>query len=198
LLETQLVNFDCEKDLIFQRDDLLPGHSNGVRFTAYKSPEEELVSKIYYSIGGGFILAEGEQRSERNAIATTVPYPFHSAAGLLHFCKKHQQPIWALMLENERIEHSEDDIRGQLFHVWQTIKHCTSRGLQTEGILPGGLEVRRRAPQPYRGLCNRNASDPLVIMDWINLFAIAVNEENAAGGRVVTAPTNGAAGWFLQ
>lgn len=194
LLGSHPISFDCEKDLIFRDDELLPGHSNGMRFTAYKWRAQELESKVFSSIGGGFIMAGGERPSDGNHAATEIPYPFHSAAELLRLGEEHRKPIWALVLENEKIARPEEEVRAGVFRIWQTMKDCTYRGFRTEGILAGGLNVRRRAPRLYRDLCNRDVSDPLVVVDWINLFAIAVNEENAAGGRVVTAPTNGASG----
>jgi L-serine dehydratase len=193
LLGKHSIHFDAETDLVFHPNEVLPGHSNAMRFVAYDSERRELASRIFYSIGGGFILAEGEQASQVSS-REPVPYPFRSAADLLRLGEQHQKPIWALVLENEKTFRSEEEIELGVHRIWQVMKECTDRGLRTEGILPGGLDVRRRAPQLYRALSDREGGDPLTVVDWINLFAIAVNEENAAGGRVVTAPTNGAAG----
>jgi iron-sulfur-dependent L-serine dehydratase single chain form len=155
--------------------------------------ERILIAKFSIPLGG-FIVCEGEKVTGAGNSAVAVPYPFKSAAELLHLTQKNLVPIWKIVLENEKASRTEDEIRQGVFRIWDVMKNCTHRGLQTEGILPGGLKVRRRAAQLYRELSSREMSDPLSVMDWINVFAIAVNEENAAGGRVVTAPTNGAAG----
>jgi L-serine dehydratase len=174
-------------EIIFHKDMVMPGHPNTMRFTAYLSGGS-CRSVIYYSIGGGFILREG-QAPDDNA-RPPVPYPFRSGAEMLAY----GIPIWKLMLENEKAWHSEAEIRVYATGIWQAMRDCMNRGLVTEGILPGGLNVRRRAPQLARKLRERGSKDPLAVMDWVNVFAMAVNEENAAGGRVVTAPTNGASG----
>ena len=170
--------------IVFHKDLVLPGHPNAMRFTATPGP-----SVVYYSTGGGFIQREGETRNaadEREPVA----FPFESAAQLLDY----GIPVWELMLENEKAWHSEQEVRDYLTKIWQTMHACMERGLATEGILPGGLNVRRRAAALARNLTESGSADPLAVMDWVNVFAMAVNEENAAGGRVVTAPTNGAAG----
>jgi len=194
LLGKQPVIFNPQHDLVFRRTEVLPGHSNGMRFVAYNWGKQTLASRIFYSIGGGFILADGEQPAEANQAARQVPYPFKSAGELLRLGSEHAKPIWELVRENEKVLRSEHEIHSGIARIWQVMKDCTHRGLRTEGILEGGLKVRRRAADMYRSLCDRDTTDPLAVVDWINLFAIAVNEENAAGGRVVTAPTNGAAG----
>ena len=153
----------------------------------------EISVKVFYSIGGGFILAEGEKPNEKSGVAP-MPYPFTSAAELLELGQEKGKAIWEMVLENEKTLRSETEITLGVFRIWQAMEECTQRGFLTEGILPGGLNVWRRAPKMYRGLIKRKATDPLNVVDWINVFAMAVNEENAAGGRVVTAPTNGAAG----
>jgi len=186
------IGFECDHDLVFHKNEVLPGHSNGMRFMAYNWGQQPLARKVFYSIGGGFILAEGEEFTVTNRVA--VPYPFNSAVDLLRLGEEHDKPIWQLIFENEKALRSDQEIRAGISRIWQVMKDCTHRGLKTEGILGGGLNVRRRAPELYRSLCERDTSDPLAVVDWINVFAIAVNEENAAGGRVVTAPTNGAAG----
>jgi L-serine dehydratase len=193
LLGQHPIVFDQEHDLSFRKNEVLPGHSNGMRFVAYDWGKQTLACQIFYSIGGGFILADGEPLTETN-YADQLPYPFRSAAELLRLGRENEKPIWGLVLENEKVLRSENEIRTGISRIWQAMKDCTHRGLKTEGILGGGLEVRRRAPALYRSLSERDTNDQLAIVDWINLFAIAVNEENAAGGRVVTAPTNGAAG----
>ena len=194
LLGNHRIPFE-EGHLLFHQNQVLPGHSNGMRFTADGPAGELLVSKVFYSIGGGFVVAEGEETSaEVGGVALDFPYHFRSAADLLRLCQEHGLSIWTLTLENEKCWRSEEEIRAGIKRIWQAMKDCTERGLVTEGILPGGLNVRRRAPRLYEKLRLRGTSDPLAIVDWLNLFAMAVNEENAAGGRVVTAPTNGAAG----
>lgn len=185
-LETICRSRDIE--IIFHKDLILPGHPNAMKFTAMSGP-----TAVYYSIGGGFIRREGEP-AEACDNRPPVPYPFASGAEMLAQSREHNLPIWRLMLENEKAWHSEAEIRDYLSRIWHVMQDCAARGLVTEGILPGGLKVRRRAPGLVRRLNERGSSDPLAVMDWVNVWAMAVNEENAAGGRVVTAPTNGAAG----
>ena len=187
------LEFDEPRDLLFLGQLTLPGHPNAMRFTAFDRAGASLKEEVYYSIGGGFIIREGESRP---AAANQAPlaYPFSSAAELLDRANQAGLPIWRLLLENEKSLRTESEIRERLAAIWKAMQECTQRGLATEGILPGGLNVRRRAPQLYRNLRNANTFDALSTMDWLNVYAIAVNEENAAGGRVVTAPTNGAAG----
>lgn len=180
------------RDLLFHKDQLLPHHTNGMRFQAFREDGMKLTEQIYYSIGGGFIVPEGEER--QSSATRRVPHPFGSAKELLRVGEKRKLPIWQIVLENEKALHSEVDIRKYVDGIWGTMRECVLRGLKTEGILPGGLNVRRRAPQLAKRLETDGARDPLNAMDWVNVFAMAVNEENAAGGRVVTAPTNGAAG----
>ena len=170
-------------EIIFHKDLVLPGHPNAMRFTATPGP-----SVVYYSIGGGFILREGQKANAGGR--PPVPHPFGSGAEMLAY----GIPIWKLMLENEKAWHTEREIREYVARIWKAMQACMQRGLVTEGILPGGLKVRRRAPALARRLIERGSADPLAVMDWVNVFAMAVNEENAAGGRVVTAPTNGASG----
>jgi L-serine dehydratase len=164
-----------------------------MRFTAFDESGAKLNEEIYYSVGGGFIVREGDPVQDGSSRAP-VRYAFQSAADLLELGQEHALPIWAIMLENEKCWHTEDEIRAYVRRIWDVMQACVQRGLATEGILPGGLHVRRRAPRWYRKLQEHGSTDPLAPMDWVNVFAIAVNEENAAGGRVVTAPTNGAAG----
>jgi L-serine dehydratase len=170
----------------------MPGHSNTVGFTAFDAEGHELLSEIFYSVGGGFITREGEEGMDREL--APPPYPFGSADELLRLGDEHQLPIWKMVLENEKTWHTDAEIREYVARIWLVMRQCVERGLHLEGILPGGLNVRRRAPRLMRKLNEHGAADPLSAMDWVNAFAMAVNEENAAGGRVVTAPTNGAAG----
>ena len=187
------LEFDESRDLLFHSQLTLPGHPNAMRFTAFDRAGASLKEEVYYSIGGGFIMREGESKPS-TADQTRVPYPFSSAAELLDRANQAGLPIWQLLLENEKSLRGESEIRERIAAFWKVMQECTQRGFATEGILPGGLNVRRRAAQLYRNLRNANTFDALSTMDWLNVYAIAVNEENAAGGRVVTAPTNGAAG----
>ncbi len=193
LLARHAIPFEESRDLLFHEDLVLPGHPNGMRFTAFSRGEETIASNVYYSVGGGFIVQEGEETNAQLE-CLSVPHPFSSGAELLERAEGNGLPIWKLMLENESALRSEQEVRERLKEIWSVMDACIERGLHTEGILPGGLKVQRRAPRLLRKIQARPANDPLLAMDWVNAFAMAVNEENAAGGRVVTAPTNGAAG----
>jgi L-serine dehydratase len=197
LLGTHEVALDLEQSLIFHRRDKLPLHSNGMRYTAFTGTAK-LVERIYYSVGGGFVVDHGGAPADGSTPAeqVQVPYPFNSADELLRLSVEHGMSISGLMLENEKAHLPETEIRARIDQIWRAMDACVKRGCEREGILPGGLKVKRRAAALHRKMKSdpAGASDPLVIMDWVNLFALAVNEENAAGGRVVTAPTNGAAG----
>ena len=187
------VAFDERRDLLFHNDECLPGHPNGMRFSALDCTGTLLVAEDYYSVGGGFIVRQGEtQVSVQESLP--VPHPFTSGEELLQQGRRHNLAIWQLILANETTLREETEVRARLRHIWSVMDSCIERGLRTEGILPGGLNVRRRAPRVLKRIQSREIRDPLDAMDWVNAFAMAVNEENAAGGRVVTAPTNGAAG----
>lgn len=186
------IPFSEPQHLLFHRTQSLPGHPNAMRFTAYSTEGKIVRERVFYSVGGGFIQEEGESASASQR--PPVPYPFRSAAELLAIANRHGLSIWQVMVENEKSWRSEDALRTHIQRVWQVMRDCTWRGLHTEGTLPGGLNVRRRAPRLYQKLLGGGSKDPLGVMDWVNVYAMAVNEENAAGGRVVTAPTNGAAG----
>ncbi|GIH74863.1 L-serine ammonia-lyase [Planobispora longispora] len=191
------IPFVVGDDLVFERKKSLPGHPNGMRFTAFDESGEILSQRIYYSVGGGFIVDENATGADRiKADDTALPYPFTTAAEMLAHCRETGLSISGLMLENEKaFGRAEAEIRSGLLHLWQVMTECVNRGITKEGVLPGGLKVRRRAHQLHRQLqAESPEKDSLQIVDWISLFAIAVNEENAAGGRIVTAPTNGAAG----
>jgi L-serine dehydratase len=190
------IPFVVNEHLIFERKETLPGHPNGMRFTAFDDSGAELRTKIYYSVGGGFIVDENAAGADRiKPDDTVLPHPFDSAAALLERCRDTGLSISALMMENEKaFGRTESEIRAGLLDLWQVMRACVQRGCTREGLLPGGLKVRRRAPHLHRKLSAENATDPLYALDWVTLFALAVNEENAAGGRIVTAPTNGAAG----
>ncbi len=186
------VDFEEATDLLFHKDQTLAKHSNGMRFTAFDENRTAVLERIFYSVGGGFIVREGEETATKPV--RSVPYPFSSAADLLALGEKHRMAIWEIVIENEKASHSEEEIQAYVNRIWKTMHDCVLRGLETEGILPGGLGVKRRAGRLARKLEKEGDRDPLHAMDWVNVFAMAINEENAAGGRVVTAPTNGAAG----
>ncbi|QFU04504.1 L-serine dehydratase 1 [Pseudoalteromonas sp. THAF3] len=198
LNKTHQAKFPKQGAIVFHRRKTLPKHSNAMEIIAFKG-EERIASQVYYSIGGGFIVSDEDFDKEKQAALdireqNPAPYPFDNAQQLLELCKESGLSVSSLMMANEKTLRDEADIKDELFHIWQVMKACTERGMRTEGILPGGLKVRRRAPSLYLKLNVENNNDPLRAMDWVDLFALAVNEENAAGGRVVTAPTNGAAG----
>ena len=195
ILAKRTVRFVEARDLLFLTNETLPGHPNAMRFLAFDADEDVLQSAIYYSIGGGFILRGDDGAESVVPSALPVPNPFTNGAELLELAKRRGEPVWRIILENECSLRPEHEVRERLLTIWAVMNACIERGLTTEGILPGGLKVRRRAPRLLARLRSRQGeADPLVAMDWVNAFAMAVNEENAAGGRVVTAPTNGAAG----
>tara|TARA_R110002073_G_scaffold115759_3_gene253857 strand:- start:2640 stop:4046 length:1407 start_codon:yes stop_codon:yes gene_type:complete len=201
------IDFDIERDLLFHRDTFLPEHPNGIRCTALTGSGETLLQKTYLSVGGGFVVEDDEIADAANPLSRdrTAPFPFHSAAELLRQCDENKLTISELVQHNELTFRSEEEIEYELNQIWEAMNHSIEMGCRHEGILPGGLNIQRRAPGIYKKLSGispvegtlslPNCSiDPLAHIDWVTLFALAVNEENAAGGRVVTAPTNGAAG----
>jgi L-serine dehydratase len=189
------LDFSENEDLTLHRRKSLPVHPNGMRFTAYGSDAAELESRVYYSVGGGFVIDEDAVGADRIVPDTTpVRYPFTTAAQLLAICSRERLAVSEVMLANEVAWRTEDEVREGMLELWRVMADCVCRGCRTDGILPGGLKVPRRAPRLFESLTTSSTDDPLHIMDWVNLFALAVNEENAAGGRIVTAPTNGAAG----
>ena len=192
LLGGREIRFDPEQDIVFHREDRLPRHTNGMRYRVFDVEDTELFSEDFYSIGGGFILRGEEPDSGDDDY--DIPYPFASAKELLATCKKTGLRIPQLMRENENAYRPWDETHAGLLGIWQVMQDCVRIGLTTEGTLPGGLRVLRRAPALHHKLISNHAANALDVMDWVNLYALAVNEENAAGGRVVTAPTNGAAG----
>jgi L-serine dehydratase len=220
LASSVTIPFTEAENLRFRRNQMYPdpaviSHPNGMRFTAFDQTGALLADEVFYSIGGGFIVSEAERTAESLTSARTVPFTFRSSADLLATAKQHNLTIANLLLANEvallndpsvninrpqpaaaslKQQSSEEKIRASILALWQTMQQCTARGIATEGILPGGLNVRRRAPRLARRLETDGSKDPLAPMDWVTVYAMAVNEENAAGGRVVTAPTNGAAG----
>ena len=184
------------KDLVLHRRKSLPGHPNGMRFRALDASGDCLLDRVFYSVGGGFVVDEDAADADRIVEDDTqLPYPFSSGAELLEQCEKSGLAISTLALRNECAWRSEAEVRRGLLDIYAAMHACIERGCRQEGVLPGGLKVRRRAASLHRKLKNgAGHNDPLQVMDWVSLFALAVNEENAAGGRVVTAPTNGAAG----
>jgi L-serine dehydratase len=198
LLGEQAVKFDEQKQLVMHRRKTLPFHANGMTFCAFDAKHEKLREATFYSVGGGFIVDESAQGTDRIVEDDTrLPYPFLSAVDLLIHCANHDMSISDLMMENEKVWRSEAEIRGGLLKIWKVMRACVNSGCVHEGILPGGMKIKRRAAElsrKLRGQPGITYKDPLMCLDWVNLWALAVNEENAAGGRVVTAPTNGAAG----
>ena len=198
IADGKTIGFDEKTDLVFNKRQKLPFHSNGMRFTAYGSDGEELCSREYYSVGGGFVVNQDEAAQDRITADTTVlPFPFKSGAELIAQCESNGMTIAELMWANERVWRDDEQIESELDAIWQAMQSCLQRGTRIGGVLPGGLKVTRRAPLMMQELMARpeaGLKDPLTVLDWVNLYALAVNEENAAGGRVVTAPTNGAAG----
>jgi len=189
------IDFDPDADLVLHRRARLPFHPNGMTFTAYAA-DRTLITRTYYSIGGGFVLADDGSGNPAIVPDTTpVPYPFSSGDQLLEQCRRSGLTISRIMLANECARRPEAEVRAGLLRIWQVMSDCVVAGCTTPGTLPGGLRVKRRAAELYRHLRDSGVnSDPLAAMDWVTLWALAVNEENASGGRVVTAPTNGAAG----
>ncbi|MGO9751173.1 MAG: L-serine ammonia-lyase [Solirubrobacteraceae bacterium] len=195
LLGRHAVAFSEHDDIEFRGRERLPGHPNAMRMRAFDATEIELYSRTYFSVGGGFIAEDGEAAQPDRQQGAAQTYPFASAAELLDHCHRSGLRISDLMLANERCARTEHEIRGELRKIWDAMQACVRRGCGQEGVLPGGLNVLRRAASLRRALeADAGTNDPLRAMDWIELYALAVNEENAAGGRVVTAPTNGAAG----
>ncbi len=198
LLSRCPVRFDEKSDLQFYRK-VLPYHSNGLRFRIFDKENKELLQTDYYSVGGGFVVTGDTAAADRLTDDDTIlPYPFKTGDDLLKLCARHRLPVSELMLQNEKAWRSEAEIRSGLLHILQVMQACVERGLHQEGVLPGGMKVKRRAANLYQQLTGavprQTPGVPAGTLDWVNLFALSVSEENAAGGRVVTAPTNGAAG----
>jgi len=206
LLGRQAIDFDARADLLFYRKLTLDGeplaHANGMRFVAFDGGGNEVAARVYYSVGGGFVvsaevMADGEAARRIAPDTTVLDHPFHTGEQLLEIAQRQGMSIAQVMRANERHWRADADIDAGLLAIWQAMQDCVARGLRRDGELPGGFRVKRRAAALHRRLtANPEAAlrDPLAVLDWVNLYALAVNEENAAGGRVVTAPTNGAAG----
>lgn len=196
LYQEKEIEFDPLKDLIFHKDQVMPYHSNALRFIAYSDSGDELLNEIFYSIGGGFIV---EHRKIQHKVPLEKhhepPYPFSTCEELLGHCQKEGLKIHEIMHQNELSHHSENEIQQGLQSIWRVMKESVKNGCKNDGFLPGRLKVKRRAPDLFKDLSDpKKAFEPEDLFDWVSLFALAVNEENAAGGRVVTAPTNGGAG----
>lgn len=194
------VPYNESTDLLFHFDKQLPFHPNGMRFTVYDKNGIEIFHQVFYSVGGGFILEHQQATAPKDQPKEkvhTIPYKYDTAQQLLDYCEKTGLTIPQIVMENEKTWRSPEEIRAGLLNIWNVMKACANRGCHQEGILPGGLNVRRRAPGLYKHLHQHESEiqrHPAEVMEWVSLWALAVNEENAAGGRVVTAPTNGAAG----
>jgi len=188
-------NIDVRADLVFHKRQTLPHHPNGMRFIALDAAGSQLLERHYYSVGGGFVVNPDDAASDRIvADQTALTYAFSTGDELLKICDEDGLRISDVMLANEQAWRTKSEVRAGLLGIWGAMQQCVERGLEQTGHLPGGLKVARRAPTLFRKLKHRAKEDNLDQLDWINLYALAVNEENAAGGRVVTAPTNGAAG----
>lgn len=202
-----IIPFDFEKDIVFNRD-FLPFHSNGIKFTAFTDSKE--IEIVYYSIGGGFVVKEERENSAKNEeIKCSFPFPTNTSADLLNFCNQENKKIWEIVYENEKSMRSEEEIHNELMRIWDTMLECMYIGCHTEGTLPGGLNVRRRAydlhknligvlpydnPYSWMQIIRQTEVKFRQILKWVSCFALSVNEVNASLGRVVTAPTNGSAG----
>lgn len=192
------IPFSEETDLLFLRGKFLPFHSNAIRMKAHDASGKLLGSELYYSVGGGFVVDHEEAMSKTPTKARVcLPFPFKTAEELLNHAEQNQKQIWEIVLENEKQFRTEEQIRQRVFQIWDVMQESVKRGLSSTGELPGGLNVQRRSSQLYKELLasEKNITDdPTLVMEWVGVFALAVNEENAAGSRVVTAPTNGSAG----
>ena len=201
LLGQHEIAWNEREDLSFYRQPL-PFHANGMRLQAWDAAGGLLSERVYYSVGGGFVVtdelaADGSRQKTIAPDTTALPIPFRSGDELLQRCREHGLSIAGVMRVNERHWRTDDEVRSGLLNIWAVMQACVQRGCATDGVLPGGFKVKRRAPGLYKDLTGhpeKALTDPLAVLDWVNLYALAVNEENAAGGRVVTAPTNGAAG----
>lgn len=193
----KVIDFKESEDLTLHKRKSLPFHPNGMRMFAYSESGDLVCQRDYYSVGGGFVVDEDAVGADRiKEDDTKLAYPYSSAKELLALCNLHKLRICDLMMENEKAWRSEQEVRAELLKIWRVMQECVSAGIQAEGVLPGGMKVKRRARRMHQLLISETSEspDPLSAMDWVNLYALAVNEQNAAGGRVVTAPTNGAAG----
>jgi L-serine dehydratase len=189
------IAFDEALDLLWLRDQVLPAHANGMRFAALDAQGKIILEEEYYSLGGGFI-ARSDELADSGTVGAAVelPYRFNSCEELQTLCQQHGLTMHELIYRNEDAFRPRAETRARLLHLWTVMQECIERGFHAEGVLPGVLRVSRRAPKLYRQLKDTDVQGPMAAMDWVNVYALAVNEENAAGGKMVTAPTNGAAG----
>lgn len=194
LLNVHKIAFAFDEDLVLHRRKALPAHPNGMYFDAFEN-DELILHCVFYSVGGGFVVDDNQIGDDKIVLDTRhLKYPFRTAAELLEHAKNSGLSISDIMFANELSWRSEAETRAALLQIWQVMRDCIEKGCDTQGVLPGSLKVRRRAYDLHQSLLKNEVEDPMNIMDWVNLFALAVNEENADGGRIVTAPTNGAAG----
>ena len=198
LLGERAIDYTHSEDLCLHKREALPFHSNGMRYTAFDAKGETLISRVFYSVGGGFVVDETAASADCVVEdSRSLPYRFTTGNELLSLCKTHGLSISALMRKNETAWRDDSETAAGLLNLWQVMQACVETGINSQGDLPGGLNVNRRAKKLYTQLLAKPEtclSDPLSVLDWVTLYALAVNEENAAGGRIVTAPTNGAAG----
>lgn len=198
LSSTHTIPFDEKVHLQFLQNKSLKYHPNGMKFYAYDSKDTEILQQTYYSVGGGFVVtSEDAAKDKIDHNKHSVPFQFSSFSQLRQICTANNLTVHDVVMANETISISRETVFQQALKIWDVMQECVRRGFRQEGVLPGGLSVKRRAPRLYREYTKspeRGLQDPLSVLDWINLYALAVNEENAAGGRIVTAPTNGAAG----
>ena len=194
LLGKKRIDFDEPMQLLFMKHEVLPFHTNGMRLTALAADASRLLEEDWFSLGGGFVVRGGATPNDPVAPRPAAPFPFDSAGQLLAHCREQGLELFELVTRNELTWRNATQLRADLDHLWQVMQSCVERGFRQQGVLPGVLKVRRRAPRMHRMLSENKEPGALDVIDWVNAFALAVNEENAAGGRVVTAPTNGAAG----
>jgi len=199
LMGEKAIPFDEPSHLLFHKEETLPYHPNGMRFTAFDRQNKPLLSRVYFSVGGGFVVDEGTAKRDEHIAdpPERFPHAFDSADKLLEICRQQNMSIAQVMMENEKTLRSTEEIRKGMLNIWKTMQACVKRGCEQEGVLPGGLNVKRRAKRHFDVLVKQKKQGihtPTEVMEWVSVWALAVNEENAAGGRVVTAPTNGAAG----
>jgi len=195
ILRQRTIEFNPDRHLVFHKDRRLPYHSNGMRFHAFGKNGKKLMKEVYYSVGGGFIMSYSElQAGIEETPKQEIPYPFRTFKDLKAHCRKKKKSIAEIMMLNETAWRKKSEVEDYLINIWRVMQESIQNGIKNEGILPGGLLVKRRAPSLYKKLMDGGDEDPLHVIDWASMVGIAVNEENAAGGRIVTAPTNGAAG----
>ncbi len=193
------IRFNAVQDVVMRPHQVLPGHPNGMRFTAHDESTHVLMTKVLYSVGGGFVVDEADVNADRLNVSPPPPLHFDTGAAMLELCAREGVGVAELVARNEDAQRPRHETEVALLHIWSVMQECVRAGCSASGFLPGLLRVARRAPRLYQDLMEAHRSSPtgsdtLAAMDWLGLHAIAVNEENAAGGRVVTAPTNGAAG----